>query len=194
MAENPPTEPQPRSILPLLVKILGMIVLAFGAFAGYIAYLPNDFRIERSTTISAAPHEIFEHVNDFHRWDAWSPWAKLDPAAKNSFEGPDSGTGAIFRWAGNSQVGVGSMTITASVPHELVRMRLDFEQPMQDTSTADFVFLPQGDQTEVKWAMFGQYNGFFGKAMCKLMNMDKMVGGQFEAGLANMKRVAEAKN
>ncbi len=193
MAENLPTEPPPRKKLPLLVKIAAILVLALGAFAGYIANLPNHFRIERSTTIAAAPQDVFEHVNDFHRWEAWSPWAKLDPAAKNSFEGPDSGVGAKFLWSGNSQVGVGSMTITASVPHELVRMRLDFEQPMQDTSTADFVFLPQGDQTVVKWAMFGQYSGFFGKAMCKMMNMDKMVGGQFEAGLANMKKVAEAK-
>lgn len=193
MAEDAPTEPQPtKKKYPLFVKILVAIFLAVGGFAGYILNQPDDFRVERSITISASPEAIFEHINDFHNWEAWSPWAKLDPKATNSYEGPDAGLDAKFQWAGNDKVGVGSMTITESYPQERIRMRLDFEKPMQDTSTAEFTFRPQGEQTVVTWAMYGRYANFFAKAMCKVMNMDRMVGGKFDEGLASLKKTVEA--
>jgi polyketide cyclase/dehydrase/lipid transport protein len=130
-------------------------------------------------------------VNDFHNWEAWSPWAKLDPAAKATFEGPSAGTGAIFKWAGNKEVGEGSMTITESRPSDLIRIKLEFLRPFEATNSAEFTFKPEGNRTAVTWSMEGK-NNFIAKAVCLFMNMDKMVGGQFEQGLAQMKDVVEA--
>lgn len=176
-----------------------ILIIGAGAIAALILVLvivvalrPSTFRIERATTTAAPPAAVFAEVNDFHKWEAWSPWAKLDPKAVNSFEGPAAGTGAIFRWKGNSEVGAGSMTILESKPGELVRIRLDFLEPMPGTSTADFFFVPTGSGSTVTWAMYGE-NNFVGKAMCMVMDMDNMVGSQFEKGLAGLRRVAEAK-
>jgi Polyketide cyclase / dehydrase and lipid transport len=130
-------------------------------------------------------------VNDFHNWEAWSPWAKLDPAAKATFEGPSTGTGAIFKWTGNKEVGEGSMTITESRPSDLIRIKLEFLRPFEATNSAEFTFKPEGNRTAVTWSMEGK-NNFIAKAVCLFMNMDKMVGGQFEQGLAQMKAVVEA--
>ncbi len=171
-------------ILIALAAILVILVIV-------VALQPSDFRIQRSVTIAAPPSVVFAQVNDFHKWEAWSPWAKLDPVAKNTFEGPTEGVGAGFRWAGNNQVGEGAMAILDSRPGELVRIKLEFLKPFQATNTAEFTFAPEGNGTRVTWAMFGQ-NNFMGKAMSLVMNCDKMVGGQFEQGLASMKAVAEA--
>jgi hypothetical protein len=127
---------------------------------------------------------VFAQVNDFHNWEAWSPWAKLDPAAKAIIEGPRAGKGAIFRWAGNEEVGEGSMTITESRPSDLIRIKLEFLKPFEATNTAEFTFKPVDNQTNVTWSMEGQ-NNFIAKAVCLFMNMDQMVGGQFEKGLAS---------
>ena len=145
----------------------------------------------RSATISAPAPAVFAQVNDFHNWEAWSPWAKLDPAAKATFEGPSTGTGAIFKWAGNKEVGEGSMTITESRPSDLIRIKLEFLRPFEATNSAEFTFKPEGNRTGVTWSMEGK-NNFIAKAVCLFMNMDKMVGGQFEQGLAQMKAVVEA--
>ena len=145
----------------------------------------------RSATISAPAPAVFAQVNDFHNWEAWSPWAKLDPAAKATFEGPSTGTGAIFKWAGNKEVGEGSMTITESRPSDLIRIKLEFLRPFEATNSAEFTFKPEGNRTAVTWSMEGK-NNFIAKAVCLFMNMDKMVGGQFEQGLAQMKAVVEA--
>lgn len=176
-----------------LKKVLIALAVIVVLFIGIVAMQPAEFRIVRSATISAPASDVFTQVNDFHNWEAWSPWAKLDPAAKNSFEGSSAGTGAIFRWAGNNEVGEGSMTITESHPSDLIRIRLDFVKPFEDTSTTEFTFKPEGSQTVVTWDMSGRKN-FMSKAVCLFMNMDKMVGGKFEEGLANMKTVVEAKN
>ncbi|MBL9169097.1 MAG: SRPBCC family protein [Verrucomicrobiales bacterium] len=175
----------------MLKKILAALGLLLVVFIIIVALQPSDFRIVRSAQVSAPPERVFPLVNDFHQWQSWSPWAKLDPAAKNSFEGPSSGVGAIFRWSGNNEVGEGSMTITESKPSERILLRLDFLKPMAGTSLTEFTFQPQGDKTVVTWAMTGQ-NNFVAKAMCLVMNMDKMVGGQFEKGLETMKALAEA--
>ena len=127
---------------------------------------------------------------DLRRWDDWSPWAKLDPHAVAEFSGADKGEGARFRWAGNNKVGVGMMTIIESRPHERVRIQLDFLKPMRATNEALFTFQPDGAGTRVTWQMTGQ-NSFTGRLACTFMNMDKMVGGEFEKGLAAMKAKVE---
>ncbi|MDD5199053.1 MAG: SRPBCC family protein [Terrimicrobiaceae bacterium] len=174
----------------MLIKILIAVGAVVALLFIVVAVQPSEFRIARSATIPAPPAVVFEQVNDLHKWQAWSPWAKLDPAAKNSFEGPPAGTGAIFRWAGNDKVGEGSMTITESRPSELVRFRLDFVKPFAGTNVAEFTFKPEGDQTQVTWTMTGTKNFVF-KAVGLFMNCDRMVGGQFEQGLADLKSVVQ---
>jgi hypothetical protein len=177
----------------MLIKILIGVVVVIGVFAVIVAMRPSDFRVERSAVVSAPTPVVFAQVNDLHNWDAWSPFAKLDPAAKQTFEGPREGMGAALAWAGNKQAGEGRMTITESRPYELIRFRLDFVKPFAVTNTAEFTFTPRGDQTAVTWSMSGKQN-FMAKAFCMFMSMDKMVGGEFEKGLAQMKSVAESAN
>jgi uncharacterized protein YndB with AHSA1/START domain len=174
-------------MLPILLALAFIAIL----FIIIVAGQPDKFIVLRSTKISAPPEKIFPHVNDLHNWNAWSPWAKLDSNAKNSFEGAASGTGAAMAWAGNAKVGVGKMTITESKPVESICFRLDFEKPMKATNTAEFTFKNEGGQTVVTWSMSGT-NSFGGKIFGLLMNCDKMIGGQFEKGLASLKATVEA--
>jgi uncharacterized protein YndB with AHSA1/START domain len=173
-------------------KILFALVVIVAALGVIVHLQPADFRVVRSATVAAPPAEVFAQVNDFHKWEAWSPWAKLDPKAKNSFEGAAAGEGAIFKWAGNSDVGEGAMTILEAKPNELIRIKLDFVKPMEGTNATVFTFKPEGDKTVVTWDMSGQKN-FISKAFCMVMNMDKMVGDKFEEGLASIKSVVEPK-
>ena len=172
-------------------------LIASGAFAALlviflivVAMQPPTFRISRSATMAAPAAAIFPHVNELKKWQPWSPWMKLDPNAKSTFEGPAGGKGAVMTWAGNNEVGEGKMTILESKPNELIRFRLDFYKPMAGTSEAEFTFKPEGAGTMVTWSMSGK-NNFIAKAMCMIMNMDKMVGGPFEKGLASIKAVVE---
>lgn len=175
----------------MLKKILIGVVALIAIFVVVVALQPSEYRIERSATVSAPAGVVFARVNDFRKWEDWSPWAKLDPDAKATFSGPPSGEGTAMEWDGNGEVGKGKMTLTESRPGEMIRIRLDFKEPFEDTSTAEFSFKPKGEQTEVTWAMFGK-NNFVGRAMCLFLNQDAMVGGYFEKGLASLKRVAEA--
>jgi len=175
----------------MLKKILIVIAVLVVVFVIIVALQPAEFHVARTATIAAPAEVVFAQVNELKKWDAWSPWVKIDPAMKQTYEGPASGTGAISRWAGNKDVGEGSMTITESRPNELIRFNLEFIKPMAGTSTAEFSFKPEGNQTAVTWSMTGK-NNFIAKAMVLFMNMDKMVGGQFEKGLAQMKAIAEA--
>lgn len=174
----------------ILIALVVLVCLV-AAFALIVALQPAEYRVARAATISAPPATVFAQVNDFHKWEAWSPWAKLDLAAKNTFEGPSSGTGSVFIWSGNDKVGEGRMTITESHPDDLIRINLEFIKPFESKCITEFAFKPQGDQTAVTWTMSGR-NNFVGKAFCMFMNMDKTVGGEFETGLASMKSVAEA--
>jgi len=179
---------QKRSIwMPILLGLAAILVVLLIV----IATQPAEFRVERSATIAAPPEEVFAQVNDFHAWKEWSPWAKLDPQSKDTYEGPASGTGSVFKWSGNNEVGEGMMTITDSQPNELIRIKLEFTRPFAATNTTEFTFKPEGDQTRVNWAMFGE-NTFVGKAMHLVMDMDKMVGGSFDQGLTQMKSVVES--
>jgi hypothetical protein len=175
-------------MIPVLLALMFIFILLVTVILGQ----PNGFRVVRSQEMSASPEVVFAHVNDLHKWEAWSPWAKLDPNSKSAFSGPDSGNGAAMRWEGNSKVGVGTMTITENKPPSQITLRLDFEKPMQATNIAVFGFAPAGNQTIVTWTMSGQ-NKLMGKVFSTLVNCDKMVGGQFEKGLQNLKAVVESK-
>jgi uncharacterized protein YndB with AHSA1/START domain len=174
----------------ILKILLIAIPVLIAIFLVIVAMQPSDFRVVRSTTIAAPPEAVFPHVNELKKWDAWSPWAKLDPNAKSTFEGPEAGTGAVMTWAGNNDVGEGRMTITENRPNELVQFKLEFYKPMAGTCTAEFAFKPEGNQTTVTWSMSGQ-NNFMAKAVGLFMDCDAMVGGQFEQGLANLKSATE---
>lgn len=173
------------------IKMIALSVVALlGLLAAFVAAQPAHYQVKRSSTISAAPEIVFEQVNDFHKWEAWSPWAQLDPDAKNSFEGAPAGKGANFKWSGNDKVGEGSMTIIESNPPDLIRIDLTFVRPMQDTCITEFTFVPNGETTTITWTMSGNKN-FISKAVCLFMDMDKMVGGDFEKGLAQLKSISE---
>lgn len=175
----------------MLKKILIVLAVVVIIFAVVVAMQPSDFRIVRSATMSAPPSKIFVQVNDFHNWPAWSPWEKMDPVMKRTYAGAAAGTGAIYSWAGNNDVGEGRMTITESRPDERILIKLEFTKPFAAVNTTEFVFIPEGNQTVVTWSMAGE-NNFLSKAVSLFMSMDKMVGDQFEQGLANMKALVEA--
>jgi uncharacterized protein YndB with AHSA1/START domain len=175
----------------MLKKILLGLVVVVVIFVVVVATRPSDFRVERSATIAAPAAVVFEQVNTLQNWGSWDPWAKKDPNAKTTFDGPPAGVGATMAWDGNNEVGKGKMTVTESKPAERVVLRLDFEKPMKSTSDAEFTFKADGEKTTVTWAMSGK-NNFIGRAFCMFLNMEKMVGGDFEKGLAEMKAVCEA--
>ena len=172
-------------------KILIGLVLALAIFLGVVAMRSADFRVERSATLAASPMALFAHVNDHRKFAVWNPFLKLDPNVKNTYSGPESGVGAVCSWDGNKDVGAGSCTIIESKPGELVRSRMDWKRPMEGVATVDFTFKPQGDKTVVTWAMYGK-NGFMGKLVSLFIDCDKMVGPQFEKGLASLGEVAAA--
>jgi uncharacterized protein YndB with AHSA1/START domain len=174
--------------------LAGLLVAAGVIVAGSLAFVasrPSEFRVARTATIDAPVPVVFAQVNDFHRWAAWSPYDKRDQAMRKTYEGAPAGTGAIYAWAGNKEVGEGRSTITESRPNELIRIRLEFARPFKATSTAEFTFRPEGDRTAVTWSLTGR-NNFMVKAIGLFMDMDRMIGGDFEQGLAQMKSVAEA--
>lgn len=173
----------------MLRKTLLGFALLIAAFAAYVAMQPDELRVERQATFAVPPDALFAQVNDLRRWDDWSPWSKLDPHAKVSFEGPQSGKGATFLWSGNEQIGEGRMTIVDSRPSELVDLRVDFTKPFENTSHSTFTFKPEGDQTRVTWSMSGRQN-FLEKAICIVFNGKKMLGAELEKGLANLRQIA----
>jgi uncharacterized protein YndB with AHSA1/START domain len=175
----------------MLKKILIALAVIVVVLVVIVMLQPSEFRVARSTTISAPAPVVFAQVNDLHKWEAWNPWGKIDPAMKQTYEGAPAGTGAVYTWSGNNEVGEGRMTIIESRPSELIRIKLEFFKPFAGTSIAEFTFKPEDNQTAVTWSMTGE-NNFMAKAVHLFMNMDKMVGGQFEKGLAQLKAVAEA--
>ena len=174
----------------MLKKILIAVVVVIVALLGYAATRPDSFRVERKATIQAPPEKVFALINDFHQWPQWSPWEHLDPNMKRTMGGATAGPGATYAWEGNKDVGSGRMEIKQSVPASKIDIQLDFLQPFEAHNTAEFTLAPQGTATEVTWAMYGPAN-YVTKLMCIFFSMDKMVGPDFEKGLANMKAVAE---
>ncbi|MGA7458339.1 MAG: SRPBCC family protein [Methyloceanibacter sp.] len=177
----------------MLRKILIGLAVLVALFIVVVAMQPSEFQVARTATIAAPQAEVFAQVNDLRKWDAWSPWAKLDPDAKINFEGPEAGQGAAMSWAGNDKVGEGKMTIVESKPDEAVKLKVDFVRPFEGTSNSNFAFKPEGDGTSVTWAMSAHHN-FLEKAFCLAMNGKKMIGGDMEKGLAQLKSLAEQKS
>src|SRR5213592_5150938 len=175
----------------MLIKILIALAVIVIVFVVIVALQPSEFKVVRNATISAPAPALFAQVNDFHKWEAWNPWGKLDPTMKQAYEGAPAGTGAIYTWSGNNEVGEGRMTITESRPSDLIRIRLEFLKPFAATSTAEFAFKPEGNRTVVTWSMAGNVN-FMAKIVHLFMDMDRMIGDKFEQGLARLKSITEA--
>lgn len=172
----------------MLIKIAVVVLVGAAALAGFIASRPAEFRIARSRSLSAPPEVVHAYVNDFHTWTQWSPWEKFDPGMKRELSGPPAGVGASYAWAGNKNIGEGRMTIIDSAPGERVTIRLEFLTPFAATNTAQFDFARSGPGTTVTWSMAGR-NDFMAKAIGLFMNMDTMIGGEFEKGLASLDTV-----
>jgi len=174
----------------MLTKILISLAVIILLLVIVVALRPADFHVSRSIAIAAPPAVVFAAVNDLHKWEAWSPWAKIDPNAKMTYEGAEAGTNASYTWSGNNQVGEGRSTIVESRPGELVRLKLEFVRPFAGTNDVAFTFKPEGEQTVVSWTMTGK-NKFMGKAIGLFIDCEKMCGGQFEQGLASLKSLVE---
>jgi uncharacterized protein YndB with AHSA1/START domain len=174
-------------MLKIIAILIGLLVLGVLIFA---ATKPDVFRVQRSASIKAPPEKIFALINDFNAWPAWSPWEKKDPAMKRTLGTTTAGKGATYAWEGNKEVGQGRMEITEAVPSSKVALKLDFLKPFEAHNTVDFTLEPKGDSTNVVWAMQGP-TPYFVKLVHVFMDMDKMVGKDFEAGLANLKAAAE---
>lgn len=175
----------------MLRKVLIAVAALLLVLVAVILTRPATYRVERSTRIAAPPEVVYGLVNDFHAWERWSPWAKLDPAMKTTYGGPPSGVGATYAWTGDAKVGEGNMRITESRPAQKVGIRLEFIKPMAGVSQTDFSFRPEGGGTQVSWVMSGT-NDFMGKAFSLVADMDSMIGKDFEKGLGAMRTEAEA--
>jgi uncharacterized protein YndB with AHSA1/START domain len=170
-----------------------LITLGIGAAAALVARIatrPAILRVRRSTTVNAPPEAIYPLIEDFRRWAAWSPFEKLDPALRRSFSGAERGKGAVYAWEGNKKAGQGRMEITDTSPPNTVAIKLDFLKPFESHNITEFTMEPRGEATEVTWDMHGP-NSTSAKVMQSFISMDKLIGKDFEAGLANIKRVAE---
>jgi uncharacterized protein YndB with AHSA1/START domain len=177
-----------KKVIAFVLVALGVIIVAL---LGFATTKPDTFHYERSASIKAAPETIFAHINDFRAWGNWSPWEKLDPALQRTHSGAAIGTGAVYEWKGNSEVGSGRMEIIESSPASKISIKLDFIEPMEAHSIAEFTLKPEGEATNVTWAMHGP-NLYIWKVFSIFMSMDDMLGKNFETGLASLKAAAEA--
>ena len=175
----------------MIKKLLLGLVAVIAIILVVASFQSEDMNVTRSATTSATPEAVFKIVNDFRQWDAWSPWSKLDPAMKKTFEGPPEGVGAVYRWSGNNEVGEGSMKLIESKPGEKVGMKLEFVRPFAGNNEVQFLFTPEGTGTKITWAMQSK-KPFIGKIVGLFMDCEKMCGDQFLQGLASLKKVAEA--
>ncbi len=174
--------------------MLKKLALVLGAFAAILLVVimmqPSSFVVERTTAIDAPADVIYRHIANLRAMDAWSPWVRMDSQMKLQYEGPEAGVGARSSWEG-SEMGQGRLTVTAVKPHEEIEMKLEMLAPMEATNRILFTLVPAGGATDVTWRMEGS-NGFAGKAFALFGDMDAMIGGPFEQGLASLKTVAES--
>jgi uncharacterized protein YndB with AHSA1/START domain len=174
----------------VIITIAIILAVAIAAILILASTKPDTFSIERSAVINAPAERIFSVLNDFHQWGGWSPWENKDPDMKRTYGGPERGRGAVYGWEGDKNVGTGRMEILeANTPSKLV-IKLDFFKPFEAHNTAEFTMLPQGNATNVHWVMHGPAT-FMSKVMTVFVNFDKMVGKDFEQGLANLKKLTE---
>jgi hypothetical protein len=177
-------------MLEIIAIIAVIIAIAIAVVLIFAATKPNTLRVQRATSIKAPADRIFPLINDFRQWRSWSPYENKDPAMKRTYDGADSGEGAVYAWDGNNNVGSGRMEILeASVPSKIV-IKLDFFKPFEGHNTAEFTILPQGDAIMLTWTMSGPAV-FMSRLMQVFINLDHMIGRDFEAGLANLKKLTE---
>lgn len=176
----------------MLKKVLIVLAVVVIAFLAFVATRPATYHIERSVNIAAPPAVVFPYVNSLKNFVLWSPWEKRDPNQKTTFTGPDEGVGAGYAWVGNDEVGEGKMAIVESKPNELVKSDLEFIKPFASKSGVTYTLVPEGDGTKLTWGMDGS-NDFTGKLFSVFVNMDTMLGKDFDEGLANLKTLVEAK-
>jgi uncharacterized protein YndB with AHSA1/START domain len=174
----------------IVVIIAVVLAIAIAVVLILAAAKPNTFSVQRATTIKAPPDQIFPLIDDFRQWRTWSPWEDKDPDLKRSYSGAASGKGAVYGWEGNKNVGTGRMEILDAAAPSKVVIKLDFFKPFEAHNTAEFTMLPQANATHLNWAMHGP-SPFMHKVMQVFMNMDNLIGKDFEIGLANLKRLAE---
>jgi len=174
----------------ILLSLLGLLAIGIVVVLVLAARKPDTFQVTRSIKIEASPERIYPLIADFRAWGAWSPWEKKDPAMKRSYGGPETGVGATYAWAGDKNVGEGSMRITEAQAPGKLALKLDFLKPFEAHNDVVFALTPQGQGTNVTWIMAGP-TPFIGKIMHVFMDMDRMVGGDFESGLKAMKATAE---
>ena len=174
----------------IIAIIAVVLAIAIAIILIVAATKPDTFSVQRATTVKAPPERIFPLINDFHQWGTWSPYENKDPAMKRSYSGAASGQGAVYAWEGNKNVGSGRMEILQATAPSKIVIKLDFFTPFEGHNTAEFTMLPQGDATNLTWLMHGPLP-FMGKVMHVFINMDRMVGKDFEAGLINLKRLGE---
>lgn len=177
--------------MPVLIGVAAVAFLIIVAVLIFASTRPDSFRIERSARIAAPAANVFPLINDFHQWAQWSPWENLDPNMKKTYSGSPMGPGSVYEWTGNNKVGEGRMTILDSKPGEIVSLKLEFFKPFKATNQGTFTLTPADSGTNVNWSMEGK-NLFVGKVFSLFMDMDKMVGKDFEKGLANLNAVALA--
>lgn len=175
----------------VLLTIVALLLLAGVVLVALAASKPNTYRVERKAVVAAPPESAYARVEDFRRWAEWSPWERLDPAMKKTYDGPESGVGASYAWSGNAQVGAGKMTITDSDPPSRLGLQLEFIKPFAAECKTQFTFAPDPAGTEVTWAMEGT-NNFVSKVFAVFMDMDTMIGKDLETGLANLDTAARS--
>lgn len=171
--------------------IVIVVVILIGTALIFASTKPDTFRIQRATSIKASPERIFALINDLPSHGAWSPWEKKDPEMKRTYSGPSSGKGAMYEWDGNRNIGKGRMEIMESSPSSKVTLKLDFIKPFEAHNVAEFILDAKGNATDVTWAMYGP-NTYISKVMSLFFSIDKMVGKEFETGLANLKTLTES--
>jgi uncharacterized protein YndB with AHSA1/START domain len=174
----------------MIEALVIVVVVLIALLLIYAATRPATFRVERSVIINAPAEKIFSLINDFRKWEPWSPWEKVDPAVKRSYSGAVSGEGAVYEWSGNKNIGQGRMEIVESLPPSKVKLKIDFIKPFEAHNTIEFTFIPQGDSTLITQAMYGP-SPFISRLMGIFCSMDKMVGRKYEEGLANLKALSE---
>ncbi len=174
-----------------IIKIISLVIcLLVGGFLGYAQFRPDSYRVERSIVISAPSNKILPFILDLKAFTLWNPWDKIDPNMKKKFTGASSGVGAIYEWEGNKHVGVGKLTIKKVDPSQRVSMELEYIKPMAGISTAEFMLEKHSRGTKVAWILYGKQT-FIAKICTVFINMDQMVGREFEKGLAELKTLSE---
>ncbi len=174
-----------------MFKIIAIVIVALlAAVLGFASTKPANFSVQRTTNIKAPPEKIFPLINDLHNWGSWSPWEKVDPAMRRTHSGAAMGQGAVYEWDGSAKVGKGRMEITEASAPSKVTIKLDFRKPIEGHNIAEFTLEPQGDATNVTWAMHGPAP-FISKVIQVFASMDSMLGKEFETGLGNLKEIAE---